>query len=100
MGAESAAPVRRLRRVLEAAHLPGAKADGIWCALADPRDGAEAAESFDQLTFATMLDETERVVAQAVERMDAGDIAPNPAAPEVCEYCPVAACPRRAKKGK
>ena len=87
-------------RVLEAAHLPGAKADGIWCALADPPDGAEAAESFDQLTFATMLDETERVVAQAVERMDAGDIAPNPAAPEVCEYCPVAVCPRRAKKGK
>ena len=87
-------------RVLEAAHLPGAKADGIWCALADPPGGVEAAESFDQLTFATMLDETERVVAQAVERMDAGDIAPNPAAPEVCEYCSVAACPRRAKKGK
>lgn len=87
-------------RVLEAAHLPGAKADGVWCALADPPGGSDAAESLDQLTFATMLDETERLVAAAVERMDAGDVAPNPAAPEVCEYCPVAACPRRAKKGK
>lgn len=87
-------------RVLEAAHLPGARGDAVWCALDNPPGGIDAAESLDELTFASMLDATEDMVAQAVSRMESGDVAPNPAAPAVCDYCPVASCPRRPKGGK
>jgi hypothetical protein len=54
---------------------------------------AEAA--FADNTFATMLDRTEALVADAVARMERGDITPNPSSGEACRYCPVAACPKK-----
>ncbi len=67
-------------RVLEATHLPNMKHD----------DCAWSGESFSQL-----LDETEEAIAAGLERMLAGDIAPCPATPEACKWCPVSACSER-----
>ena len=90
-------------RVLESAYLPGARKDAVWCALAAPPEdapdagasGGPASVAFDALPFADMLDATEELVAQAVARMEAGDVAPRPANANVCAYCPAADCPRR-----
>ena len=90
-------------RVLEAAHLPGARKDAVWCALKAPlRETADAVASgdpapiaFDALPFADMLDATEELVAHAVARMEAGDVEPRPANANVCAHCPAADCPRR-----
>lgn len=100
-GIGGAADVRKL----EAAHLPGARKDAIWCAAGGPKPaGVEAASDaqaapapLSDLAFDEMLDATEALVAKAVARIEAGDVAPNPSAPEACEYCPVAACPKRGK---
>lgn len=83
-------------RVLDAAHLPGMKTDACACGLAeagsaDPVDGFSLAD----LTFDAMLDETERIAGNALSRMDALDVAPNPAYSKACAYCPVLACPKR-----
>jgi hypothetical protein len=93
---------------VEAAHVPGARKDALWCrgvngagadgdqwGAAGATDGAAKIVRFDSLSFDEMLDATEAVVAAAIERMEAGEIAPNPSAPSVCEYCPVTDCPSR-----
>lgn len=108
-------------RVLEAAHLPGARPDAIWCALGEEAEGAGAvavpggearpagaggktasagqdAPAFGDLPFGRMLDATEELVAHALRRMEAGDVAPHPADAGVCEFCPVSACPSRLAK--
>lgn len=46
-------------------------------------------------TFEGVLDATEERVAEALDRMIAGDVAPRPLTPSVCRWCPVKACPRR-----
>ncbi len=67
-------------RVLEAAHLPNMEHKGC----------AWSGES-----FAALLDETEEAIAAGLERLFAGDIAPRPATPEACKWCPVSACSER-----
>ena len=51
-----------------------------------------ARDSFD---FGSMLDACEEQVAATLERMLAGDVAPDPAHPGVCVTCPALDCPRR-----
>lgn len=67
-------------RVLENAHLPNMRHKDCMCA---------------DRPFADALDETEEAVAAALERMLAGDIAPRPATPEACKWCPVSSCSER-----
>lgn len=67
-------------RVLENAHLPNMRHKDCMCA---------------DRAFAEVLDETEEAVATALERMLAGDIAPRPATPEACKWCPVTSCSKR-----
>ncbi len=45
--------------------------------------------------FSDLLDETEEAVAVALEKMLAGEIAPNPASAEACKWCSVTTCPER-----
>lgn len=83
-------------RVIEAAHLPGVKATACACGtLAEVPDELPEGFSFADLSFASMLDATEKVVSDAVGRMRAGDIAPNPSHAQACAYCPVLSCPKR-----
>lgn len=83
-------------RVIEAAHLPGAKAGKIACGtLGEVPDELPEGFSFADLAFDCMLDATEALAADAVARMCAGDVAPNPSHADACKYCPVLACPKR-----
>jgi hypothetical protein len=81
-------------RAIESAHLPGARKDAIWC-LDAPAEGGEPPEALSQRAFADMLDATESIVADAVERMERGEVAPAPSTPDACRYCPVAQCPKK-----
>ncbi len=73
--------------VLGEAQVPGSKARSCsWPTAADaPADSR----------FTDLLDQTEEAVAEALERMLAGDVAPRPASTEACKWCPVASCPER-----
>ena len=51
--------------------------------------------AYADLSFSEMLDATEQLVADAIARMEAGDVSPAPVGPEVCTYCPVKCCPKR-----
>lgn len=46
-------------------------------------------------SFAEALDATEERVSQALARLLAGEIAPNPASDSVCSWCPETSCPSR-----
>lgn len=54
-----------------------------------------AADAPADARFTDLLDETEEVIASALERMLAGDVAPRPACAEACTWCPVTSCPER-----
>ena len=83
-------------RVLEAAHLPGMSLGKCGCGtLEEIPDEPSADFSFADLTFNRMLDATEALAGDAIARMCAGDIAPNPSYRDACKYCPVIACPKR-----
>ena len=93
--------------VLDAVHLPGARAESCACAAVD----ADAVEGdlpgdllnadlpddldFSTLTFSHMLDATEHVVGRAIAAMQAGRVEPLPATPEACSYCIAPDCRRR-----
>ena len=82
-------------RVIEAAHVPGARVDRCSCGMLDaPPDPLPDDYSFADLSFAAMLDETERVAGKAIAAMEAGDVAVRPAYAEACAFCPVLACPK------
>ncbi len=73
--------------VLGEAQVPGSKARKCsW---------PTAADALADSKFTDLLDQTEEAVAEALERMLAGDVAPRPASPEACKWCPVASCPER-----
>ena len=86
-------------RFVEAAHLPGARIDKCSCGVLEEMPQALEGESENfslaSLTFAAMLNETEAIVDRAMRSMEQGDIAPRPANPSVCAYCPVLACTNR-----
>ena len=83
-------------RVLEAAHLPGMRHANCACKAAQGLSGEQDADSaFADLPFDEMLDETERLVGDAIGRMVAGEVQPNPVSPQACSYCPVLSCPKR-----
>ncbi len=65
---------------LEAAHLPNMRLEKCRC------------EGEGGLSFAALLDETERRCAQAAARLLSGEVEPDPAGPYACEYCPHTAC--------
>ena len=67
-------------RVIENAHLPNMRHKDCMCA---------------DKPFSDVLDETEEAVAEALERMLAGDIRPRPETPEACKWCPVSSCSER-----
>ena len=81
-------------RSIEAAHLPNMKVERSCCAAEDPW-GAIDVEDFASLTFATMLDRTEQLVAAAMQAMAAGKVDASPSSSDSCAYCPVTACPKR-----
>jgi RecB family exonuclease len=70
-------------------------------ALIDPEDkallSAQGLGKYDASSdFSALLDAVEEKVATAMERLQAGDIAPAPAYQKACSYCPVATfCPER-----
>ena len=45
--------------------------------------------------FKDLLDQTEERVAQALERLRAGEVEPRPADDKACGWCPVTSCPER-----
>ncbi len=49
----------------------------------------------DGMSFTEFLDTVEQVIAQKLENMLAGDIAPCPATAAACKYCPVQSCKMR-----
>lgn len=69
--------------VLETPHLPCMRHGHCACS---PASGH---------TFAQLLDETEQHVAQAMEDLLAGKVAPDPLGPSACAWCPVTACLKR-----
>lgn len=69
--------------VLETPHLPNMRHGRCACS---PASGH---------TFAQLLDETEQRVAQAMEDLLAGKVAPDPLGPSACAWCPVTACLKR-----
>lgn len=89
-------------RVVEAAWLPESNYQEMECAPAT--DTSASASAFElaspdadlaACTFAQMLDATEWVVAQAIERLESGDVAARPSSPKACTYCTVEDCPSR-----
>ena len=83
-------------RVVDAAHLPGVKADRCSCGQLGSVPLLPADDySLGSLAFDVMLDETEAIVARALQEMEQGFVAPRPSHPDVCTYCPVAVCPKR-----
>lgn len=83
-------------RIIEAAHLPGMRVGKCTCGLEETPLADEGTETaFSDMTFDVMLDETERLVAVALERMKAGEVNPDPANPDACTYCPICSCPKR-----
>ncbi len=51
--------------------------------------------AYADLSFTDMLDATEKLVADVIARMEAGDVDPHPVRSEACKYCPVGTCPKR-----
>ncbi len=54
-----------------------------------------AADAPAEARFVDLLDQTEEAIAEALDRMLAGDVAPRPASAEACKWCPVRSCPER-----
>lgn len=46
-------------------------------------------------TFASVLDATEQMVGEALDRLARGEVAPDPASLSACSWCPVMSCPKR-----
>ena len=46
-------------------------------------------------SFNQLIDDGERLVGERMERLAAGEVAPNPLGANACEYCPVGNCPER-----
>lgn len=70
-------------RVLESAHVPHVEYEKCaWM----PRDDEP---------FSAYLDEVEEQVAQVLDGLFAGNVAPCPSADYVCTWCPVVSCPER-----
>ena len=46
--------------------------------------------------FASYLDLVEEDIARTIERMESGDVAPDPRTEDACTYCPVLYCEKRA----
>ena len=46
--------------------------------------------------FASYLDLVEEDIARTIERMESGDVAPDPRTKDACTYCPVLYCEKRA----
>ena len=46
--------------------------------------------------FESFLDLVEEDIARTIERMESGDLAPDPRTKEACTYCPVLYCEKRA----
>ena len=65
---------------LEPLHLPGIKAKACV---------------FAQGSLSDLIDATEARVAEALDGLLAGDIAPHPARKESCTWCPEVSCPQR-----
>ena len=88
-------------RMLDAANLPGATDKSCACAGVNPQGEdlvalLESGElSFNAVTFDTMLDLTEHVVAKAIAGMEAGVVERCPATKDACTYCPVLDCDKR-----
>ena len=83
-------------RFVEVAHLPGIKAAACGCGTLDAvPDEQPEGFSLADLSFTSMLDATEKLAGDAVARMCAGDIVPNPSHAKACAYCPVMSCPKR-----
>jgi CRISPR/Cas system-associated exonuclease Cas4 (RecB family) len=83
-------------RAVEAAHVPGARKGALWCMAAEPDPAVEASERpYSSYDFTDMLDATERLVEEAVSRMERGEVAPNPVSKDACRYCPAAQCPKK-----
>jgi hypothetical protein len=89
-------------RVLESPHLPGMKHDRCACGQLDAlpeapanAEGEGETPDLSDLSFAALLDETERIAGDAIAGMAAGRIAPDPAYAKACQYCHVMACERR-----
>ena len=81
-------------RALESPHLPFMRHDKCCCAPSTAIDSREIGD-FAQMSFTDMLDQTEQVVAAAIDAMEAGVVDPDPVSADVCTYCPVAHCPKR-----
>ena len=54
---------------------------------------------FDFETLHELIDACEVLVAQQIEQLVAGDIAPDPLTNRVCDYCPVSVCAKRQGSG-
>ncbi len=80
--------------VLEAAHLPNMRVDRCRCAPASPPDWDDGAP-LAELSFADVLDCTERLAGEAIDAMRAGAVEPDPAYPGACGACPATSCPKR-----
>ena len=81
-------------RAIEAAHLPGARKDAVWCMEStEALDGENRA--YAQQDFGAMLDATEQLVAEAIGRMERGEVAPAPTHADACKYCPAKQCPKK-----
>ncbi len=83
-------------RVLEVPHLPGINPKKSGCGTTDtiPEEWPDDF-SFANLSFNSMLDATESLAGEAIQRMCAGQVSPNPAYADACKYCPVLTCPKR-----
>ena len=82
-------------RILDAAHLPYMNHEKCSCIAHDDPENEFEEPAFDTMSFADMLGVTEEIAIDAIARMNAGDIAPNPSYAKACEFCPVLACPKR-----
>lgn len=70
-------------------HVAGTSADAVLAEL--PTD--EAVEGVPD--FPETCERVERAVAERVQSLLAGDVAPDPRDAEACRYCPALECPRR-----
>lgn len=69
--------------VIGGADLPVSKPEKLSCDVEGP------------FGFAELMDETEARVEEALARLEAGEIGPEPLHADVCAYCPVPRCPKR-----
>lgn len=76
------------RHVIHAGQIPFTKAEAEACGV----------PWGDISTFDELIDRSEKMVADRMNELAAGNVAPDPLGPGACEYCPVGNCPRRLTK--